>query len=192
MPGSNWWVSAGGFEGLSGGTTVGGGGSTDIISPRSDMDARRMANQFAPGASYPDGYLGTITDRREDRLLGAVQSRLTDRSYQRGVHKGERLGADSYYWTRDCNPDAGITRESMAQLADVEGGIVMQVPRHVPQGNPTEKLTALGKRATFSVDQKTGMARQYGVDPGKSDLPLTQTDPGRAAEMMRMLPSYAR
>ena len=51
-----------------------------------------MAQGFAPGAAYPDGYLGTITDRQQDKLLGAVQSRLTDRSYQRGVHKAREAG----------------------------------------------------------------------------------------------------
>jgi len=193
MPGSNWWVAAGdNFQGMPGGTTVGGGGDTSVVMPRDTMDGKRMAAGFAPGASYPDGYLGTITDRQEDKLLASVQARLTDRSYQRGVHKGERLGQDSYYWTSDCNPDAGIARESMADYADVEGGMVFQVARYTPTGNPVEKLTALGRTATMPIEQQMQVAKQFGVDPAKNPLPMTMTDPDRAAQMAHLLPSYAR
>lgn len=189
---TNWWVSAGGFQGLSGGTTVGGGGSTDVISPRNPLDAARMADQFAPGASYPDGYLGTITDRREDRLMGAVQERLTERSYQRGVHVGEKLGAGQYSWTRECNPGAGLQRQAMVEPVMQEGVIVLQVPRYAPTGNPVEKLTAMGKTATLPVEQQMQVARQYGVDPAVNPLPMTMTDPGRAERMRNLLPTYAR
>jgi hypothetical protein len=171
---------------------VGGGGSTDVITPRDPMDAARMANQFAPGASYPDGYLGTIIDRREDKLLADVQGRLTDRSYQRGVHKGERLGQDSYYWTADCNPDAGLQRQSMAQYVDQEGGMVMMTPRYAPTGDPVEKLTALGNSAALPPEQQMQVAKQFGVDPAKNPLPMAMTDPDRVTQMQQryMLPSY--
>lgn len=192
MPGTDWWVSAGQFQGMPGGTTVGGGGDSSVITPRDPMDGKRMAQGFAPGASYPDGYLGTITNRQQDKLLGAVQSRLTDRAYQRGVHKGEKVGADSYSWTAECNPDAGLARQAQAQLADQEGGIVFRVPRYSPSGNPVEKLTAMGKTATLPVGQQDQVAKQFGVDPAKSSLPLTQTDPDKAASMAHLLPSYSR
>lgn len=178
--------------GAPGGTTVGGGGSTDVITPRDPMDAARMANQFAPGASWPDGYLGTITDRREDRLLADVQGRLTDRSYQRGVHKGERLGQDSYYWTADCNPDAGLQRQAMAQYVDQEGGMVMMTARYAPSGDPVEKLTALGNSAALPPEQQMQVAKQFGVDPAKNPLPMAMTDPDRVTQMQQryQLPSY--
>lgn len=192
MPGSNWWVDTGGLGIAPGEAVVGGGGDASVISPRSPLDAARMANGFAPGASYPDGYLGTITDRQQDKLLGAVQGRMTDRSYQRGVHKGEKLGQDSYYWTADCNPTAGIERQSMAQLADQEGGIVFQTQRHVPTGDPVEKLTALGKSAALPPEQQMKVAKQFGVDPAKNPLPMTMTAPDRVTQMQQrhMLPSY--
>jgi hypothetical protein len=191
VTGSNWYVDQYPAA-VPGGTAVGGGGNSEVIMPRSSLDAARMANGFAPGASHPDGYLGTITDRRQDRLMGAIQNRLTDKSYQRGVHKGERLGRDDYYWTADVNPDAGIQRQSMVQLVNQEGGIVMMTPRSTPVGNPVENLTAMGNKATLTPDQEVQVAQQYGVDPGKSSLPMTMTDPGRAAQWMRYLPSYAR
>ena len=192
MAGTDWWVSAGGFMGAPGGTTVGGGGSTDVVSPRNPLDAARMANGFAPGASYPDGYLGTITDRREDRLLASVQARLTERSYQRGVHVGEKLGAGQYYWTADCNPDAGLNRQAMVKVVNQEGALVLQTARYAPTGNPVEKLTAMGNTATLPVEQQMQVARQYGVDPAVNPLPMTMTDPGRAERYRNLLPTYAR
>jgi hypothetical protein len=151
-----------------------------------------MANQFAPGASYPDGYLGTITDRQQDKLLGAVQKSMSSKSYDRGVHAGERLGADSYHWTADCNPDAGIARQSMAQLADQEGALVFQTERYVPTGNPVEKLTALGKSAGLSPQQQMEVSKRFGVDPAKNPMPMAMTDPARVDRMQQryMLPSY--
>jgi hypothetical protein len=188
---SNWWVDTGGLGIAPGEAVVGGGGDASVISPRSPLDAARMANGFAPGASYPDGYLGTITDRQQDKLLGAVQGRMTDRSYQRGVHKGEKLGQDSYYWTADCNPDAGIARQSMAQLADQEGAVVFRTQRHVPTGDPVEKLTALGKSAALPPEQQMEVAKRFGVDPAKNPMPMTMTAPDRVTQMQQrhMLPT---
>ena len=54
MAGTNWWVDACGFQGMPGGTTVGGGGDTSVVTPRDPLDAKRMAQGFAPGAAYPE------------------------------------------------------------------------------------------------------------------------------------------
>lgn len=191
MAGANWWVNASPGA-MPGGAVTGGGGDPTVMSPRGPLDAARMANGFAPGASYPDGYLGTITDRQQDKLFGAVQNRLTARSYQRGVHKGDKIGRDDYYWDADINPQAGIMRQSMVQVVDVEGGIVMMTPRSTPVGNPVEKLTAMGNSAALPPEQQMQVAKQYGVDPAKNPLPMTMTDPDRAAQWSRYLPSYAR
>ncbi len=192
MPGVNWYVNSGGLQNLPGGASVGGGGTTAVVTPRDPLDAARMANGFAPGAAYPSGYLGTITDRREDRMFGALQTRLTDKSYQRGVHKAEKLGQDSYYWTKDCNPTAGIERQSMARLVDQEGGIVWETPKYAPSGDPVEKLTAMGNSAALPPEQQMQVARQYGVDPAVNPLPMSMTNPDQFARMAHMLPSYAR
>ena len=64
---------------------------------RDPLDAKRMA-QFTPEATYPDGYLGTIRSRRDDRLLNDLKDRQGKRPYQRGVHKGERVDPRDYYW----------------------------------------------------------------------------------------------
>lgn len=61
-----------------------------------------------PEAQYPDGLLGTIRSRREDRLLDAVKTKIGDRSYQRGVHKGIQIDAQDYFWPQELQPDRGI------------------------------------------------------------------------------------
>jgi len=190
--GNSWWVNTGGMGIAPGEAVTGGGGDPSVVSPRSPLDAARMANGFAPGASYPDGYIGDITDRQQDKLLGAVQKGLTTKSYQRGVHKGEVLGRDSYYWTADCNPDAGIARESMAQLDVQEGAVVYRVARAVPTLDPVEKLTALGKSASLSPEQQMEVSKRFGVDPAKNPMPMAMTDPDRVTQMRQryMMPSY--
>src|ERR1700761_7497718 len=98
MPGANWYVqNFPGGPGQPSAPAYGGGGS-DMLTARDPLDAKRMAAGFAPGASYPDGYLGTITDRREDRDMAVLQSRLTPNSYQRGVHKGDIIPKGDYSW----------------------------------------------------------------------------------------------
>lgn len=79
---------------------------------RDSLDAYRSAWNRTPEAQYPDGYLGTIRTRREDRMLGAVSERSTQRNYQRGVHKGERIDQSDYFWRPDFNPMSGLQRQA--------------------------------------------------------------------------------
>ena len=141
---------------------------------------------------YPDGYLGTITDRREDRMLGVLQKKLTERSYQRGVHKGEKIGRDSYYWTDEINPDQGLARQAeTAMTVNNEGGLIINTERYAPSGNPVERLVHMGKTAGLTPPEQMRVARQYGVDPAKNPLPMTMTDPTKAARMARNLPRWS-
>ena len=89
--------------------TAGGGGG---IGPyfRDAMDARRSAYNRTPEAMYPDGYLGTINSRRGDRLLDNLKNRQNQRSYVRGVHKGERIDPADYYFPPPLQPDRGLER----------------------------------------------------------------------------------
>lgn len=103
----------------------GGGGSStmgslrrlapgDVPEPffRDGLDFERSMYRRIPSAEYPDGYLGTIRTRRDDRVLGYVQGRVTERQYQRGVHKGERIDPQDYFWTSWLNPQSGLEREA--------------------------------------------------------------------------------
>lgn len=108
MPSSNTQnLGAGGLYGTY--TTVGGGG-TPVT--HGMLDAARIGMGRTPSAEYPDGYLGTIRTRREDRVLDSLKNRLTQRSYQRGVHKGERIDQSDYFWPEMLQPDRGLRNEA--------------------------------------------------------------------------------
>lgn len=79
---------------------------------RSELDARRMGVGRIPSAEYPDGYIGTLANRRGDRLQDAVQTKVTQKSYQRGVHKGERIDPGDYVWPANAQPDRGLIAQS--------------------------------------------------------------------------------
>lgn len=93
--------------GQSGAPVQGGGGG---MAPffRDAMDTQRSKWGQTPDATYPDGYLGTIRSRRDDRLLNSLKNRQNERSYQRGVHKGERQDPSAYYWPPEFGPEDGL------------------------------------------------------------------------------------
>lgn len=185
---SNWWVDS--FPAsVPGGTTVGGGGyGADMLTARTPLDAARMAAGFAPGASYPDGYLGSITDRQSDKLA-LMQTRLTGKSYQRGVHKGERADPQSYFWNEDMSPDMGLMRQQAGQPVDVEGAVVIMTQRFAPTGDPVERLAHDGKTAMMDPRQQEAAMRAAGGDP--SINPVRVVDPSRRAQMASQLPRWS-
>jgi hypothetical protein len=193
MVASNWWVPTQPGPAWPGGAEVGGGGSihnAGVVQYRSPLDAQRAARGSMPHAEYPDGYLGTITDRREDRLLDAVQERLTERSYQRGVHKGEKIQRSDYFWDQSCvDPMGRLKAEARAKPMSTGGGArVMLVERYAPTGNPVERLAHLGKTAGLSAPEQADMYKRYGVSIAKN--PVVINDPGRNERMQKMLPRY--
>ena len=76
------------------------------------LDNLRMYWRRTPEAVYPDGYLGTIPSRRGDRLMDGLKSRLNNRPYSRGVHKGERMDPRDYFWPEEFNQWTGLQYES--------------------------------------------------------------------------------
>jgi hypothetical protein len=119
------WQSIGG-NGFSGYNNMGGQG-TPVA--RSDMDGMRIGTGRVPSAEYPDGYLGTIRSRRDDRILDSIKSRVNQKSYQRGVHKGERIEANAYFWSPEFNAEMGIKRQMKARQVEVNGVVIWQIPR---------------------------------------------------------------
>lgn len=157
-----------GFPGSS--TTVGGGGGyyTDVAF-RDPLDKLRASGGSLPEAQYPAGYLGNITDRQEDKLLGKVKERLNDRSYQRGVHVGSKVGQKAYYWDSIMNPTMGLERQGETA---VRSGNVISTARYAPTGNPVERLAHGGTTASFSMGEQAQLYRQYGVETNKTNSPL--------------------
>lgn len=107
----NW--QALGAGGLYGGNQIGSGSAMPVA--RSELEAVRLGTGRAPQAEYPDGYLGTIRSRRDDRLLDSSKNRVNQRSYQRGVHKGERIDPSDYLWPLELQPDRGLRNEARGQ-----------------------------------------------------------------------------
>lgn len=89
-------------------TTFGGGGTPG----RDQLDTARIGGARIPSAEYPDGYLGTVPSRRGDRLLDSLKGRENQKSYQRGVHKGERIDPGDYLWPDGLKPNRGLKNEA--------------------------------------------------------------------------------
>lgn len=185
---SNFWIAN--FPGGVGQPSAPayGGGGTDMLSARNPLDAKRQAAGFAPGASYPDGYLGNVGGRQNDKMA-VLQNRLTPTSYQRGVHVGEKQAQSAYFWNDDMNPMMGLQRQLGAVAVDSEGAVVFATQRFAPHGNPVEMLVNDGKAGAMDSRAQEQALRDLGGDPAKN--PVTQVDPARAARMQNMLPRWS-
>lgn len=150
-----------------------GPGAAQVLRFRDPVDAARtMMGQRVPSADYPDGYLGTIQSRREDRLLDRLKKDINQRAYQRGVHKGERIDPGDYYWPDTFGPDSGLARQAGAVEDVIEGGHVFLTSRFAPTGTLSERLTVLGERM-----------------PRGSEL--LELDPRAVANLDRLRPAWA-
>lgn len=106
---SNWSYSTPMNIGQPGTPAIGG---VQALQFRDPLDARRaMQGNRIPQAEYPDGYLGTLTSRRDDRVLNQLKKNLNQRSYQRGVHKGEKIDPADYLWPPEFGPMSGLERQ---------------------------------------------------------------------------------
>lgn len=161
-----------GAGGMYGTNTVYGGGGVPVA--RSEMDFLRMGVGRAPQAEYPDGYLGTIRSRRDDRgrssstsdtVLNSLKVRVGQRSYQRGVHRGERIDVQDYYYPEGLDPMRGIRRQMKAtkdgnvwrSKRNVEDAMIAPAPHLPNDGKANMRSTspmALDKRR---VDQMARM-----------------------------------
>jgi hypothetical protein len=142
------WQSLGG-NGLFGYNNQGGAG-TPVA--RDEMDATRIGVGRVPSAEYPDGYLGTIRSRRDDRLLDSIKSRVNQKAYQRGVHKGERIEPSMYFWPESLNDMTGIERQMKAKLVNINGVNVYRTARAAPEVSivPAPHLVNDGKANTIA------------------------------------------
>lgn len=153
--------------------TYGGGGGYPLVGARSILDARRMMlGARAPQANYPDGYLGTLIDRRQDRLMTAVQGRVTERNYQRGVHKGEHIDLIDYFWTSHVNLEAGLK-------AQAEGR------KWNPTCSPVPQLTRIAGSST-PADMWSSPKPQIPPGPGSPGT----INPKRASQLGRLRPAW--
>jgi hypothetical protein len=178
MPNSHQNVQALGAGGMYGTNTNYGGGGTPVA--RSELDFLRLGVGRAPQAEYPDGYLGTIRSRRDDRgrnsstsdnVMDALKVRVGQRSYQRGVHRGERIDMQDYYYPEGLDNMAGIRR----QMQSAVDGAIYRSKRHSP-------VAKLVPAPHLPNDGKAGPTV-------KSDSPM-QINQARQDQMARMKPQW--
>jgi hypothetical protein len=161
-----------------GGQSVQQGGAQQIQF-RDPLDAARSGmSGFVPDAAYPSGYLGTIQSRREDRFLQNLQGQVNERSYSRGVHKGERIDPSDYFWPSEMQPQAGLVRQMQTAVPQPDGTIATL--RFAPMMTVQEQMLASG-------------GEQIPMTPrGKMRPPPTVYDvnPDVAASLRRYAPSW--
>jgi len=159
-------LGAGGMYGTN--TNYGGGG---VPVARSELDYLRLGVGRAPQAEYPDGYLGTIRSRRDDRgrdssasdrVLNSLKVRIGQRSYQRGVHRGERIDVQDYYYPEGLENSRGIARQMKGKRVgntiqtkrNVEDAMIAPAPHLPNDGKANIRSTspmALDKRRVDQV-----------------------------------------
>ena len=159
-PQQNWQSLGGnGFYGYNNQT----GAGTPVA--RDEMDSSRIGVGRVPSAEYPDGYLGTIRSRRDDRLLDSIKSRVNQKAYQRGVHKGERIEPSMYFWPEQINDMTRIKRQMKAKPVNVNGAVMYMIPRNAPQTQlaPAPHLVNDGKANTLANEPTTIDARRQAM-----------------------------
>jgi len=167
-----------GAAGMAGTYTNYGAGGTPVA--RSDLDFLRLGVGRQPSAEYPDGYLGTIRSRRDDRgrpasmsdkVMDSLKIRVGQRGYQRGVHRGERIDAAEYYYPEGLEADRGVKRQMRGRI----DGNVVRVARNTPMAKfaPAPHLPNDGKAGPLA----------------KSDSPM-QINQVRQSQLRNMSPSW--
>ena len=111
--------------------------------------------------------LGTINSRRGDRLLDNLKTRQNQRSYVRGVHKGERIDPSDYFFPPELQPTAGLAREQQAMPFDT----MWLSPRAAP---------ALQLLPMYDTAQDMKRQVMQGADPGI----------GRTTQLRKLAPPW--
>ena len=118
---------------------------------RDAADRVRSAWRSVPEAQYPDGYLGTIVSRRRDRVEGFIKDRGAERSYTRGVHKGERIDPTDYLWSNEVSLMAGVERQAHTDKRWVPAGGGVDVLAH--EGKIASAVAGIQELDPSRVDQ---------------------------------------
>jgi len=161
-------------------SVYGQGGGYLITGARDIADAKRMMQAgFVPTAEYPDGYLGTVDSRREDRLMGRIANRATQKSYQRGVHKGERIDPADYYWTDEVNPAVGLEYQKRGKKWTQRQSFVGS--KLVDDGKNLSPVTTPERFATAQMVYTNEMTPPFTAG---------QNDQRRRQQMQRFLPGW--
>lgn len=132
-------------------------------------------------AEYPDGYLGDSSIRQENKLARNVTERMTDRSYQRGVHRGGKMPREEYSWPGDLTL---YTRLQVQSYPEWDGDC-MTVPRAAPVQDGMEYLRHGGSQYALADAQKQQVYQRLGIQQTiTQDTPVTSLDPAFLKEWL--------
>jgi hypothetical protein len=140
------------------------GGPQPVFHDR--LDALRSMWRRTPDAEYPDGYVGTVQTKRRDRLRAEEAQRATNKPYNRGVHKGERLNQDDYFWPPEMQPTDGM-KYQMSGMRFVPPGVLMDIGA-IPQTRPDPSQPYLARVAARGTPGRVGTAEWGKVDPDRA------------------------
>lgn len=156
---NNLWLNQSPFTDTRGGPSGGGGGYGQSFY-RSSIDAARANAGARMGeAEYPDGYLGDSSIRQENKLARNVTERMTDRAYQRGVHRGGKMPREEYSWPGDFT----LYSRLQAEASPGWDGDCMTVPRAVPVPDGMEYLRHGGSQFALVDSQKQQVYQRLGI-----------------------------
>jgi hypothetical protein len=183
---NNWAVQTQGLGAAGTGANAygAGGDPTAIGTGAQRLDMLRMGAGQTPEAQYPDGYLGQVNNRYSAKNAPQdtnLQTRMTDRSYQRGVHKDVKMPSSAYLWPTDFGPDSGLKLESRGKLSP-DGTIL--VPRFGPPGNPVDRYNS---GMSLSEREMTAVYQRYGLN-SKTGQGTDSTDPARVSVLRNLAP----
>lgn len=109
------------------------------------LDALRSAR--TPEAQYPDGYLGTVRTRRQDRVAAHGGQSTPSRSYERGVHVGSRVSPNAYFWNDDIHPQLGLQLQARGKKFAPSGEVIPQLTN---SGKPVGPATDAAREASWT------------------------------------------
>lgn len=158
---SNWSIQTQGL-GAAGtaSNALGAGGDPVAVGTGAQLlDALRRGSGRTPEAEYPDNYTGIPqSSKRKNAAEDAIlQNRLSDRSYQHGVHRATKMPASAYLWPADFGPDSGLKLEARGKLGP-DGTIL--VPKFTPPGSPLDRYQA---GMSISPQERAAMYQQFGI-----------------------------
>ena len=142
-----------------------------------ELDALRSMWRRTPESDYPDGYLGTIDSQRRARLRNNEGlTRQEAKPFSRGVHKGERLDQNDYFWPQMMNFWSGFEYEQ-AGMRYVPPGVLMDAGIMQPDLDPAQPQ--LARVAARDVPGRVGTAVWGNEEPSQS------------ADLRRLAPSWS-
>lgn len=131
---------------------------------RNELDGLRMMWRRTPEATYPDGYLGTINTRRQDRMLDGLKERQSNRPSSRGIHKGERIDGRDYFWPDEFNQWTALQCQAMGvKFAPPGLGFELEYERY-----PTDRQ--VGPKRVPLGGNSDGTAQWDAHDPDRGAL----------------------